>query len=144
MAYQMSETITLPNKGEPPPSYAPPKQPVIPKAPITPPHEDSRINPPLPQDPFPSDLTRLGPDPADIACPRCHHNVRTRTAPKAGIYTGYSSWLLDRPNGSIWSAVGCIVLNIFGALIPFLLPSCKDIEHICPICIAPFLELANL
>ena len=73
---------------EAPPSYTPHEE--TPKAPISPPpttpSAPERVY--TPQGPFSSNLVEVGPDPANVICPRCRYGVRTQTSSKAGAHAG--------------------------------------------------------
>ena len=38
---------------------------------------------------------------------------------------------------SIFSAICCLTCGIIAAILPLVIPSCKDVEHTCPHCILP-------
>lgn len=37
----------------------------------------------------------------------------------------------------VWSAICCVTCGIIAAIVPLVLPSCQDVEHICPNCLPP-------
>lgn len=41
-----------------------------------------------PTAPFSTDFTRIGPEPANVVCPRCHYGVCTSTRSRAGTHAG--------------------------------------------------------
>eukprot|EP00095_Tigriopus_kingsejongensis_P012043 maker-scaffold90_size386344-snap-gene-1.20 protein:Tk12043 transcript:maker-scaffold90_size386344-snap-gene-1.20-mRNA-1 annotation:"lps-induced tnf-alpha factor" len=66
---------------------------------------------------------QLGPGSANLECPNCHTQVKSKVSSSAGL----GAWLLS---------VGCCVFGcIFGCcLIPFCIDSMKVYEHHCPSC----------
>lgn len=77
-----------------PPSYTPrAASPITPIHPPPPPAESSvtpeRVH--APTAPFSNDLVQIGPEPANVVCPRCHYGVRTNTKSRAGTHAGYPS-----------------------------------------------------
>ncbi|KAE8378171.1 hypothetical protein BDV26DRAFT_197810 [Aspergillus bertholletiae] len=70
-------------------------------------------------------LTILSNRPTVVDCPYCHARTATRTQ------------LIVGPRASCWSCVCCIFLGPIGALIPCIMPSCKDCEHSCGSCGRP-------
>jgi hypothetical protein len=43
-----------------------------------------------PRGPFLNDPTKLGAEPANIICPRCHYGVQTSTRTRAGTHAAYA------------------------------------------------------
>jgi hypothetical protein len=43
-----------------------------------------------PSGPFLNDPTKLGAEPANIICPRCHYGVQTSTRTRAGTHAAYA------------------------------------------------------
>jgi len=42
----------------------------------------------VPQAPFSNDLNKIGPDPTNVICPRCHYGVQTLTKSRTGTQAG--------------------------------------------------------
>nr|CUU97859.1 hypothetical transcript [Hymenolepis microstoma] len=65
----------------------------------------------------------LGPGPSRFYCTNCQREVLTNVSYESGLLT----WLLV--------ALICILGGFFGCcLLPFCCPSCKDVDHLCPVC----------
>ena len=87
-SYTPRETYESPDI---PPPTQPSKSPINPPSPsATPGPSESRTpeNIYAPQPPFSNDLAGIGPEPANVICPRCHYGVRTNTKPRAGMHVG--------------------------------------------------------
>ncbi|KAB8262589.1 LITAF-like zinc ribbon domain-containing protein [Aspergillus pseudonomiae] len=67
-------------------------------------------------------LTLLTNRPTIVDCPYCHARTATQTEMIVGS------------RATCWSCVCCIFLGPLGALIPCIMPSCKDCEHYCGSC----------
>ncbi|QRD82457.1 LITAF-like zinc ribbon domain-containing protein [Aspergillus flavus] len=67
-------------------------------------------------------LIALSTYPAIIDCPNCH----ARTTTRVNLTTG--------ARATCWSCLCCLCLGPFAALLPCLLPNCKDYEHYCGNC----------
>lgn len=75
-----------------PPPYSP--RTVAPKAASPPPAPSATlVQVFVPRAPFNTDISSLGPEPANVICPRCHHGVVTSTHSRVGTHAGY----LPRP-----------------------------------------------
>lgn len=61
-------------------------------------------------------------DPVQCICPHCQASVETKVKFKAGNMA------------CIVSVIGCLVIGLIGALIPFCGSCMKDAEHYCPNC----------
>jgi len=103
---------------EPPPSYTPRVASPKPAAP----RSATPVNVHTPQPPFNTDLSALGPEPANVICPRCHYGVVTSVHSRVGTHAG------------VWSAICCLTCGIVAAIVPLLIPNCRDVDHTCPHC----------
>jgi hypothetical protein len=79
-----------------PPTYTPrvatPQTPIYPPPSSETPPRIAEVVPPerihAPTAPFSTDLTLIGPEPANVICPRCHYGVRTSTQSSPGTHAG--------------------------------------------------------
>ena len=64
----------------------------------------------------------LPPGPCTLTCPNCHQTVTTRVVERDGL--------------CVWAS--CAALALIGCwlccCIPFCIPECKDVDHVCPSC----------
>ncbi|KAE8412446.1 LITAF-like zinc ribbon domain-containing protein [Aspergillus pseudocaelatus] len=67
-------------------------------------------------------LIALSTYPALIDCPNC----RARTMTRVNLTLG--------PRATCWSCLCCLCLGPCAAILPCILPSCKDYEHYCGNC----------
>jgi LITAF-like zinc ribbon domain len=143
---------------EEPPLYSPPGS--EPPPPTPPPHEKSDRpgsivtrrtssvpeNIHAPEVPFADDMVHLGSEPQNVVCPACHFGVRTYTKTRVGSHAGYPPKVpldlevghgAEANLGRVWSAICCVTCGVIAAVLPLVLPSCQDVEHICPNCTHP-------
>jgi LITAF-like zinc ribbon domain len=102
----------------------------------------------VPEAPFVEDMVHLGSEPQNVLCPACHFGVRTYTKTRVGSHAGYPQTTrcsevwdvgVEANAGRVWSAICCVTCGVIAAFLPLVLPSCQDVEHICPNCTYPTL-----
>ncbi|KAE8327521.1 LITAF-like zinc ribbon domain-containing protein [Aspergillus sergii] len=92
---------------------------------VTPTTKPSTVPAPPGEAPKLIPLTVLSNRPTVVDCPYCH----ARTATRIELIVG--------PQATCWSCICCIFFGPLGALIPCILPSCKDCAHYCGSCGRP-------
>jgi hypothetical protein len=90
------EDNVAPIEEVPPPTYTPREIPATPVTPIHPPPPHPRTYTPdnnvrvlAPRPPFASNLAEIGPEPANVVCPRCHYGVTTSVKSSIGSHAAY-------------------------------------------------------